>query len=309
MHIVVSCATRRGFLFVQKLAELLPTVDFTVISFKEELGEPPFLDEIRKFTLEIMGQFFEARQLGGKKLQAFWESSNVDLMFCINWRYMIPARIYNQPRLGTFVFHDSLLPEYRGFSPTVWAMINGEDHTGVTLFEVATNVDEGNIVDQNLVSIGENETISSVMERVTQTYLEMLEKNLTSLIQGVAQRKSQDHSRATYTTKRLPEDNQIDWTMSSKDIYNLIRAVSRPYSGAYTTLLGKKLRVWSALRIDNGRRYVGGVIGRVAEIRHGEGVVVITGDGTLMLAEVQCEDDEPKCAADVINRHSYTLGR
>ena len=67
----------------------------------------------------------------------------VDLAFLVSWRFLLPKAIFQQPRLGTFVFHDSLLPAYRGFAPTVWVMINGQDHTGATLFEIAEEMDSG----------------------------------------------------------------------------------------------------------------------------------------------------------------------
>ena len=309
MRIVLLCATRRGYLFLQKLVELLPRSDLIVFSFRETPWEPPFLDDIRELTLAKGGQFFEGRQVGSQRWSPFWESTAVDLMFAVSWRYMIPASIYHRPHLGAFVFHDSLLPEYRGFSPTVWAIINGEDHTGVTLFKIAEEVDAGDIVDQDRVPIGLDETIAVVIERVTQTYLDLLERNLDNLVSGTASRYPQDHSRATYTCKRLPEDNQIDWAMSSENIYNLIRAVSVPYPGAYTYLSGQKMRVWSARRVANARQYVGRIPGRIVEVRPGEGSVVLTGDGALLLTQVQMEGGEIVHAVDVLNSLVQTLGR
>lgn len=308
MHIALLCATRRGYFFLQKLTELLPRDHFTVFSFREEPWEPPFMEDIRKLTLAVGGQFIETKQVGGQRWNEFWETADIDLMFGVSWRYLIPARVYQRPRLGTFVFHDSLLPAYRGFAPTVWAMINGEDQTGVTLFEIADEVDSGDIVDQEPVSIGPDDTISLVLERVTQTYLTLLERNLGRLLEGTVPRYPQDHAEASYTCKRLPEDNQIDWTASSERIYNLIRAVTKPYPGAYTYLAGQKLQVWSAHRLPAERRYVGNIPGRVVEARPGEGSLVLTGDGPILLKEVQVEGNEVVCAAELLKSPSQTLG-
>jgi len=309
MRIVTLCATRRGYLFVQKLTELTPQSELVVFSFPEDPWEPPYLDDIRELTLAKGGQFFEAKQVGSPRWGQFWESTPVDLMFAVSWRFMIPASVYQQPRLGTFVFHDSMLPEYRGFSPTVWSIINGEDHTGVSLFEIADGVDEGAIIAQKRVPIGPDDTIAVVLERVTETYLELLEQSLDNLMKGIAPRYPQDHSRATYTSKRLPEDNLIDWTGSTERAFNLIRASTFPYSGAYTYLEGQKLRIWSARRLVDGHHYVGRTPGRVVEVRPGEGSAVLTGDGSLLLTEVQIEGGEVACATDVLNRLSQTLGR
>lgn len=309
MRIALPCATRRGYRFLQRLVELRPDCQLVVFSFPEDPWEPSFRDDIRELTLSCGGQFVEARRLDNASLASFWETTPVDLMMTVNWRYLIPASVYRRPRLGTFVFHDSLLPEYRGFSPTVWAIINGEDHTGVTLFEMADSVDAGDILDQERISIGPDDTISVVMERVTEAYLMLLERNLRRLLDGTAPRFPQDHTKATFTCKRLPEDNLIDWTQPSERIYNLIRAVTAPYPGAYTYFEGKKLTVWSAQRLPDFPCYIGRVPGRVVEIQPGIGTVVLTGDGALLLTSVQLEGQDVTCAADVVNRITHTLGR
>jgi methionyl-tRNA formyltransferase len=309
MQIALSCATRRGYRFLKKLAELRPDSELVVFSFQEDAWEPPFHDDIQKLTHSLGGEFMDARRLDDPSLASWWETTPVDLMMTVNWRYLIPANIYTRPRLGTFVFHDSVLPEYRGFSPTVWAIINGEDHTGVTLFEIADAVDSGDIVDQERVPIGPDDTISQVLERVTQTYLALLSRNLEMILNGTAPRRSQDHTKATFTCKRLPQDNLIDWTQPSERIYNLIRAVTAPYPGAYTYLDGKKLIVWSAQRLPDFPYYVGRVPGRVVEIVPGVGTVVLTGDSAVLLTLVQFEGQEPVCAADILRRITHTLGR
>jgi len=309
LHIVLLCATPRGYRFAKKLAELLPAADLTVFSFNEENGEPRFLEDLRQFTLTAGGRFFEGKQVGAQQFKAFWEATPFDLMFAVNWRYMVPAEIYSRARLGAFVFHDSLLPEYRGFSPVVWAMVNGEDHTGVTLFEMAEKVDAGDIIGQVRIAIGRDDTITVVMERVTQAYLELLEQNLAPLLEGAASRYPQDHSHATFTCKRIDEDNQIDWTACSEQIHNLIRAVTMPYPGAYTYLMGKKLRIWSAQRVFDYQNYIGRIAGRVVEVHPGKGSVVLTGDGALLLTRAQLEGGDLVCAADILNRITQTLGQ
>jgi methionyl-tRNA formyltransferase len=307
MRIAVLCATRRGLRFLQKLKELAPENDLIVFSFPEEPWEPKYLEDIRQFTLSLGDQFFQARQPGNPRWSQFWERTTVDLMFAVNWRYLLPASIYLRPRLGTFVFHDSLLPEYRGYSPTVWAIINGEDHTGVTLFEASDEFDAGNIIAQKRVPIGSDDAIGGVLERVTQTYLDLLEENLESLLRGTAARFPQDQSRSTYTSKRLPEDNEIDWAASSESISRLIRAVGSPYPGAYTFLQGEKLRIWSARLTSSPRRYVGRIPGRIVEVRSGQGAVVLTGDGCLLLTEVQTDRSGIVCAAEVLKSLGHTL--
>lgn len=308
-HLAVLCATQRGIRFVEHLTDLAPDAQLTVFSFREEAHEPPFLDNLKSLTEARGGQCFEARQVGAAKWEPFWRETPPDLLFMSSWRYLVARAVYQRARLGAFVFHDSLLPAYRGFSPTVWAMINGEDHTGVTLFEAAEGVDTGPIVTQRRVPIGADDTIADVLPRVTGAYLDVLTEQLPALLAGTAPRTPQNEREATYTCRRLPDDNRIDWSLPAYEIYNLIRAVTAPYPGAFTTFEGRKLTIWSAYPIQPYARYAGAIPGRVIETLPGAGSVVLTGDGVLLLKDVQLGDGLHKNAAEVLTSRSHTLGR
>lgn len=305
--IALLCATARGLRVLDRLAALAPGADLLVFSFREEPWEPPFFDAIRGRAAELGVRFCEARQVGADRCQPVWDAAPVDLLLAVNWRYVVPPPVYTRARLGAYVFHDSLLPGYLGFSPTVWAMINGEDHTGATLMTMAAGYDEGDIVGQARVDIGLDDTIAQVTGRVTEAYLALLDAHLPALLAGTAPRTPQDRSYATYTCKLLPEDMRIDWSWPTARIHNLIRAVTAPYPGAHTTLDGQRLTVWRAERLRLARRYVGRVAGRVAEVRPGAGTVVLTGDGALLLTQVQLAGQEPAPAEAVLNRISHTL--
>jgi methionyl-tRNA formyltransferase len=309
MRIALFCATRRGYRLLQKLAELLPDCGLLVFSFQEDPWEPRFLDDIRQLTLACGGQFYESRQVGAQKWDDLWASTPVDLMFAVSWRYIIPTHVFRRARSGAYVFHDSLLPAYRGFAPTVWAIINGEDHTGATLLEMAEDYDTGAIIGQQRVPIGPDDTIADLLERVTDTYLDLLEQHLPGLLAGTAPHVIQDESRVTYTARLLPDDFLIDWNWPTDRIYNLIRAATAPYAGACTTLDGQTLRIWSARRLDNPRRYVGRIPGRVVEIHPDTGSVVLTGDGALLITQVQPEGGDCVPAHQILNRISHTLGK
>jgi methionyl-tRNA formyltransferase len=308
VRIVLACATHRGLRVLERLLELAPDAELLVFSFPEEPYEPPFLDAIRARCRQAGASFHEARHLGAGAWDTLWETTPFDLLLAVSWRYLIPRRVYSQARIGAFVFHDSLLPAYRGFSPTVWAMIHGEDHTGVTLFEMAEEVDAGDVLDQERVPIGPEETIREVLERVTATYLDVLARNLDDLLAGDFRLRPQDPDRATYCCKRLLQDNEIDWGEGTERIHDLIRAVTHPYPGAFTQLNGRRLTVWEARRPDDPPVYRGRIPGRVVEVRPGEGSLVLTGDGVLLLTRVQLEGEEEAAADRVLRRISQTLG-
>ena len=306
MRIVVLCATRRGLRFVEKLFELVPNAEVVVFSFQEAPWEPPYLEDLRRLV-ETRSVLHEAQNVNSGRWHSFWDAEPIDLMLLVSWRFLVSPDVYRRARLGSFVFHDSLLPEYRGFAPTPWAIINGESHSGVTLFEIAEEVDAGDIVNQQKFAIEKDDTIADVMERITEIVLRLLERNLPLLLAGTAPRTPQDHSKATFCCKRLPDDNRIDWTSSTADIYNLIRATSAPYTGAFTHLLDRKLTVWSARPEADSMPYVGRVPGRIVRRHIGEGAVVLTGDGCLWLNEVQLEPGKIVQADRVLKSLALTL--
>ncbi len=308
MNVYVLCATRRGESFLNRLFQLCPEDHVSVFSFRETPWEPDYFDRIRTLADSHKARFFEATNVAHPKLNSLWQSAEPDLIFVVSWRYLIPMTIAQRAKLGCIVFHDSLLPAYRGFAPTNWAIINGESQTGATMFHLVEEMDAGDIIDQIAIPIGPDNTINAVMDKVTQAYLTLLEQNLALLKENKAPQRKQNHSRATYTCKRTPEDGEIDWSRSAHDIYNLIRASTHPYTGAFTWLNGQKMAVWSARRLGNYRNYIGAIPGAIAEIRKGEGAVVMAGEGELLLENVQLEGQEPVEASQVVNKLSIRLG-
>jgi methionyl-tRNA formyltransferase len=308
MNICILCATRRGHAVLEHLLARFPNDRFWVASFREEPHEPPFLDAIRSLAERHGARFFETRNIASAMEPTVGGGVGIDVMLAVSWRYLIPMQIAARAARGCYIIHDSLLPAYRGFSPTVWAMINGEPVVGATLFHAAETVDSGDIVDQVEVEVGPTDRIGDVMDRVTKAYIELLDRNLPLILQGDAPRYPQDELRATYTCKRLPWDNHIDWTGPTRKIYNLIRAVTYPYPGAYTELEGKRMVVWDAEPVSKDVSYVGRVVGRVVKIEKDAGVVVLTGDGQLMLKKVQVDGEPERCASDVITSLTTTLG-
>ena len=308
MHVVLLCATKRGYRVAEKLFSLGAGHDFTVFSFRETAWEPPFLDNIKRLTEASGHQFFEARNVAKGAASEFWQKESVDLILMVNWRYIVPSEVYSRASRGCYVFHDSLLPKYRGFSPTVWAMINGERETGVTLFRAAEDFDSGDIVAQVGVSIEECDTIATVVERVSREYLAVIERNFFNLLAGKVACSPQNHDEATYASKWTPGDARIDWAAGSRAIYNLIRATTRPYPGAYTFLDGRKLVIWAADLDRSARRYMSRVPGRVVESHSDGSVAALTGDGVIQLRTVQLEDGDVVEAASLLKPPSMTLG-
>ncbi|MEW6542404.1 MAG: methionyl-tRNA formyltransferase [Nitrospirota bacterium] len=173
-----------------------------------------------------------------------------DFGLAIGWYYMIPRAVRELFPLGVAGIHASLLPKYRGGAPLVWAMINGERETGVTLFHFDDGVDTGDVIAQQAIEIEAHDTIKTLYEKATRASLEVLRRQIPLLREGTAPRVPQDHEAATQFPQRRPEDGLIDWSKSPDEIRNFIRAQTKPYPGAYTLINGKKIIIWDADVLD-----------------------------------------------------------
>ncbi len=210
-----------------------------------------------------------------------WEP---DLILSFYYRNMINEEILSIPRLGAFNMHGSLLPKYRGRVPINWAILNGERETGVTLHHMVKRADAGDIVDQEAVPIGHDETAREVFAKCAKAARLVIERQLEALTTGTAPRRKQDESQATYFGGRTPEDGRIDWTQSAEKIYNLIRAVTQPYPGAFTDVEGKRMFIWWAIPLPAE----GGAAGEVLSL---DPLRVATGNGVLDIVNWEWEDD------------------
>jgi len=170
----------------------------------------------------------------GKKFEDFYEvikNHKPDLILVIGWYYMVKRKIRELARFGAWGVHASLLPDYAGGSPLVWAMINGETKTGVTLFQLDDGVDTGDIIDQKAFTIKSNDTIKSVYRKATEVSKIIVSDALRSVEK--LSLKKQDPLKRREFPQRKPVDGEIDLNWPAKQILNFIRAQSSPYPGAF----------------------------------------------------------------------------
>lgn len=217
-----------------------------------------------------------------------------DLILSVYYRHMIGTRILDLPRLGAWNMHGSLLPKYRGRAPINWAVLHGETRIGMTLHRMVRSADAGAIVDQEGVDIGPRDTAEQAFRQVLPCARRVLARQIDALLAGRAPEKPQDDAQATYFTGRKPEDGRIDWTRSSREIFNLIRAVTDPYPGAFTDVDGSRLMVWWA---EPGTPATAGKRGRPGEVLSVSPLVVAAGDGALELTRTEWRGAVPELRA------------
>ena len=174
-----------------------------------------------------------------------------DILFSFSYRKLLKPAILDIPRHGCLNLHSALLPRYRGRCPINWVLVNGETETGVTLHYMTPRPDDGDIVCQRRIPISENDTAVSLHEEACRVSATMLDEVLPQILDGTAPRAPQDHSKATYFGGRKPADGEIDWAKPACQVRNLVRAVTRPYPGAFSFLADKKCFFWAVSETDS----------------------------------------------------------
>lgn len=206
-----------------------------------------------------------------------------DILFSFYYRKMIGRAILEIPRLGAMNLHGSLLPLYRGRCPVNWVLVKGETQTGVTLHFMVDKPDAGDIIGQKQVTIDFNDTARTLYDKLCVAAGQFLDDLLPAIKTGQIPQKQQDLSRGSYYGGRRPEDGHIDWKQSAGEIYNLIRAVTDPYPGAFALLEnGEKIIIWWGEPAASCRGNQPGDVDL-----SGQDVLVKTGDDAIRLLDVE----------------------
>lgn len=173
----------------------------------------------------------------------FIKSKPVDILISINYLFLIEDDIISHPSSFCFNIHGSLLPKYRGRTPHVWAIINGETEVGITAHKIDSGCDTGDIIEQIKIPVSENMTGGEVLKKYAQAYYPLIKKILANYKSSTLNFTKQDDSKSTYFGKRTPDDGEIDWSWTLVRIHNWVRAQAFPYPGAFTFIGQDKITI------------------------------------------------------------------
>lgn len=193
---------------------------------------------VKKFAKEKGLKILQPEKLKSSEFIEELKSLKADLQIVVAFR-MLPEIVWSMPPLGTFNLHASLLPQYRGAAPINWAIINGENKTGVTTFFLQHDIDTGNIIFQEEVSIGEDENVGSLYNRLMHIGAELVLKTVKAIADGTAPsipQTSIEINNLKHAPKIFKETCHINWNDTANKIHNLIRGLS-PYPGAFFYLI------------------------------------------------------------------------
>jgi methionyl-tRNA formyltransferase len=218
--------------------------------------------------------------------KSFLKQFQTDVIFSINYLFIVENNLLKHPKYAINL-HGSLLPKYRGRTPHVWAIINGENETGITAHIMEEGCDTGDIVLQKKIKILEDFSGADILNEFKNIYPEMILELIGQIENKKIKRVEQDNSKATYFGKRTPEDGQINWNWHKERIYNWVRAQAYPYPGAFSYMNNQKIIIdkinYSDFEFEN--EMPNGLI-----VKTKPKVLVKTPNGVVELAQIRNPD-------------------
>jgi methionyl-tRNA formyltransferase len=257
---------------------------------------------VKKYAVEKGLTVLQPEKLKSPEFISALEALKPDLQVVVAFR-MLPEIVWSMPPRGTINVHGSLLPDYRGAAPINWAVINGEIETGVTTFALQHAIDTGDILLQERIPIGPDETAGELHDRMKETGAQLLVRTVTALAAGKLQpmpQESLSSGEPKHAPKLFTDTCRIDWSRSVHGIHNLVRGLS-PFPGAFTSLHEKTLKIYRS-RVET------------ASVAEAAGTVLTDGksylkyacaDGYLHIVELQLEGKKRMATTDFLRGYRF----
>ncbi|KJJ84940.1 methionyl-tRNA formyltransferase [Candidatus Omnitrophus magneticus] len=269
---------------LEKLIQLKVGINL-VVGLRESGFNSDFVD-LAPIARDGKIDFIYADDMDSEMFKRNLRDKNPDYIFCIGWSKLLDKEIINIPQYGVIGYHPSLLPQNRGRHPIVWALALGLEKTGSTFFFMDEGADTGDILSQREIAISYEDTARSLYEKLTLSALSQIEEFLPALSIFSPKKIKQDNSKSNVWRKRRNKDSEIDWRMSSYSIYNLIRALTKPYVGADFIYKETRIKIWRAREIKNDAwRNI--EYGRVLKCYPDGGFVVKCGENAIHVLEYE----------------------
>ena len=220
-----------------------------------------------------------------------------DLIVTCAYGQILPKELLDYPRYGCINVHASLLPKLRGGAPIHRAILNGYSKTGVTIMYMAPGMDDGDIITQKEVEILDTDTASTLHDKLSKLGSELLIETLPSIFDGTNSRVKQNENEVTFAPIIKPEDEIIDFSKTSKQIYNQIRGLNS-FPGAYFMLEGKRIKVWESEIVNEF--FPENIDGEIVKL-YNDGIGIKTNNGVIKLTLIQPEGKPKMKSRDYIN--------
>lgn len=295
LHRVVFLGSKQsGYEALKCVHAIDPSRIAAVVTLDDSADTRSVLGRFEAFCAEYAIEFHVAANR--KHSESLLRELSPDFVLVMGWYWIISRATLDASRHGFAGVHYSLLPKYRGGSPLVWAMINGEQETGLSLFSFTDGLDDGDLWAQCREPIGPEDSIGDLLSRLQERTLETLRDVYPGILDGTRRPQPQGAVEATYCAVREEDDGLISWQWPARRVVDFVRAQSHPYPGAFTHFRGERLRIWKA---RSGSETFYGVPGQVVKVTDAA-VWVIAGDNRAVLVEVVGPADATGPARDVL---------
>jgi len=242
---------------------------------------------VKEVAQEKNLNLYQPFQINNQESINFLKNLNPDLFVVIAYGQILSKKILEIPKIFSLNVHASVLPKYRGACPINWAIIQGEEDTGISIIKMTEKMDAGPIILQKKIKIRDDQIsielekeLSSISAELLIQVLDLIEKNNYKLI-------PQDESKVSFAPKLKKEDGRIDWQQPAKKIYNLIRGL-QPWPGTFTFYKGKMLKIYKASVSPSTNQFVNPSAGEIIEVSK-RGIIVACGKDNLIIEELQIE--------------------
>lgn len=239
---------------------------------------------VKECAVEHGLEIFQPKKIREPENAEILKKYNADIFIVAAFGQILPKEILDMPKYGCVNVHASLLPKYRGAAPIQWAVINGDEITGVTIMKMDIGIDTGDMIAKREVRLAADETGGSLFDKLADVGAKLCVEAMDMIESGKAVYTPQRSEAATHTRMIGKELGNIDWTTSAVEIERLIRGLN-PWPSAYTKLDGRTLKIWKAEVASDATEYEPGCICKVSK----DEMLVQTGQGILSLKEVQLE--------------------
>ena len=239
---------------------------------------------VKKLALEYGLDVFQFDKIRSEEGLAALKDADPELMVTAAFGQILSKENLSVPRYGCINVHGSLLPKYRGAAPIQWAVINGEEKTGVTTMLTDIGLDTGDILLERETEIGKDETAGELFDRLAEMGAELLKETIEKLERNELEPKKQNDAEATKCSMIKKEHGHIDFSKSEKAIHDLVRGMN-PWPCAYAMLEGKAVKIWRTRRIPTKK--TGSKAGSILCADKQNGLIVKCGDGDIEILELQ----------------------
>ncbi len=250
---------------------------------------------VKEKAIELGIPVFQPEKVKNPEFVDILREMNPDVIVVIAFGQILSKEILDLPKHGCINVHASLLPKYRGAAPIQWAVIDGEEHSGVTTMYMAEGLDTGDMIDKKIIKLDEKETGGSLFDKLSFEGGALILETLEKLENNTVKRIPQNDDESTYAGKITKELGQIDFYKSATEIERLIRGLN-PWPSAYTHLDGKVLKIWAADVLEQEVKEEPGTI-----CKNNKSLRAATGKGYLDIKELQLEGKKRMDVASFLN--------